>query len=128
MTILQVCRRGELEGLNSTTGNEYSPAFRRLPRWISNAASGPVEKNSCNCSRDACSRAESVSIMIPVSWSCVCQACRNRFAAASAGPYAGSLYAELISRELFFGTRASEMEHKIKKSRSEVAGRLIRQS
>lgn len=105
-TILQTCGLwAEADSSNSTAGKTYSPILIRLPRWISNADCGPDEKNSCNCSRDACSRAASVSIISPVSWSCVCQACRNLFAVASARPYEGS---GACGARL--GTRANEAE------------------
>ena len=41
---------------------------------ISYAACGPGEKKLCSSSGEVCWRAASVSIMIPVSWSCICQA------------------------------------------------------
>jgi hypothetical protein len=47
-------------------------------------------KKSCSLSADARSRAASLSIIIPDSWSWACQACRNWFAAARAELYQGS--------------------------------------
>src|SRR5436305_15245323 len=61
--------------------------------------------NDCSDSGDACCRAMSASITIPVSWSWFCQACRNRFAAASADPYAGSKE----DRETWCAVRAMEL-------------------
>ena len=68
MMIFEVCGREDgSDRPNSTTGKTYSPGLRRLPCLISKAACDPEEKNSFRRAPVVCWRAESVSIIKPVS-------------------------------------------------------------
>jgi hypothetical protein len=80
---------------SSITGNKYRPSRNRLPRaiWNPRRAWFSGEKKRSICAWEACCLAASVSISRPASWSSICQACRNRFAAARAETYSASTLA-----------------------------------